>query len=148
VGMATPSDIIKFVAEGLRTSGGAGKVGLGRSNEGRKGVAQELVLSYLALGVVLSVFPQLEALETPRSHEKLVQAVIHIIWSFQVDCADPMMQRIRQSQSGDLTVAAEGTISQFLMRELSNRMPDHAEHLEQRLAAANLMTRPGEGSAS
>ncbi|HSN97950.1 MAG TPA: AAA family ATPase, partial [Candidatus Nanopelagicales bacterium] len=78
VGLATVEDILRFLAEGLRCpSKGSEKVGTTGIRE--PGIAA--AASYLAMGLVLSVFPQLDALDDARRWA----AIEHIVDVFHRD---------------------------------------------------------------
>ncbi|AKT39615.1 AAA family ATPase [Chondromyces crocatus] len=77
VGLATVEDILRFVAEGLRCPGDGEKVASGGIKEA--GIAA--AASYLAMGLVLSVFPQLDALDDERRWA----AIEHIVAVFHRD---------------------------------------------------------------
>ena len=77
VGLATVEDIVRFLAEGLRCPSGGEKVVSGGIKE--PGIAA--AASYLAMGLVLSVFPQLDALDDERRWA----AIEHIVAVFHRD---------------------------------------------------------------
>jgi len=94
VGLATVQDIIRFVAEGIRGSSqgkDANQVQTDQLNDDVKleEHAQGTCASFLAIGLALSVFPQLDAL-TPDMRRA---AVKHIIDVFQPKDAPPILMR-------------------------------------------------------
>jgi energy-coupling factor transporter ATP-binding protein EcfA2 len=74
IGLATVEDILRFLAEGLRCPSAGEKVASGGVKE--PGLAA--AASYLAMGLVLSVFPQLDALDGVRRWA----AIAHILAVF------------------------------------------------------------------
>jgi energy-coupling factor transporter ATP-binding protein EcfA2 len=75
IGLATVEDILRFLAEGLRCPNEGERVSSGGVKE--PGLAAGA--SYLAMGLVLSVFPQLDALDTVRRWAAIehILAVFH-----------------------------------------------------------------------
>ncbi len=94
IGLATVQDVVQFVAEGLRRPDQSLKDGdpraqfvkLSKEDVDTKDI-QPVAASYLAMGIVLSVFPQLDALKD----ERLERAVGHILDAF----ADVPFKRIQ-----------------------------------------------------
>jgi hypothetical protein len=95
VGLATVQDIIRFVAEGIRGSS-QGKdanqvqTDLLPDDMRLEEHAQATCASFLAMGITLSVFPQLDALTA----ERRIAAIKHIVDVFQNKDATPLMRRI------------------------------------------------------
>lgn len=130
VGVATVFDIIRFVAEGLRAdtfgAGSKGKwnlVGFNEENNIRaKDAAEELALSYLAMALVLAVFPQLDALR--NDVDRFRRAIEHILWTF----GDRNMRQIEKSgDDADLQFELQKNpkrIAKFLHDELERRYHD------------------------
>jgi energy-coupling factor transporter ATP-binding protein EcfA2 len=77
IGLATVEDILRFLAEGLRCPSEGEKV----QTSGLKDAGLAAAVSYLAMGLVLSVFPQLDALDRARRWV----AIAHVIKVFQRD---------------------------------------------------------------
>lgn len=114
VGIAIIKDVIRFVGEGMRSPGSGDERhvdyrtiedDLKQNNTvHRDKVAEMLVLSYLALALVLQVFPQLESLEQSGSNgeNKLKEAVKHIFWAMHAE-VDPSneLRMLRIAQSDD-----------------------------------------------
>ena len=156
VGVASVADIIRFVGEGIRAP--TDEVNLRRSKELRqldkkkyrldgpkkkKSDSDErrplsslekrsrvLVLSYLALGMVLQVFPQLEALSmnTSRDQNPLISAIEHIFDSIHIGVKEkdklPML-RVTKSETG-YELEVDQTIAEFLFQNLRKRFPHQA----------------------
>ena len=156
VGVASVADIIRFVGEGIRAP--TDKVNLRRSEElkqldkkkyrldgpkKKKPDSDErtplsslekrsrvLVLSYLALGMVLQVFPQLEALSmnTSRDQNPLISAIGHIFDSIHIGVKEkdklPML-RVTKSETG-YELEVDQTIAEFLFQNLRKRFPHQA----------------------
>lgn len=101
VGLATVQDIVRFVAEGIRGSSQGKDVNEVRTDhlEGDLSLddhAHATCASFLALGITLSVFPQLDALTA----EARRAAVKHIIEVFQSkDDAPILMRRLEASDT-------------------------------------------------
>ncbi len=102
VGLATVQDIIRFVAEGIRGS----SQGKDANHVLTDHLVDDLKLeehaeatcaSFLAIGITLSVFPQLDAL-TPESRRA---AVKHIVQVFQPKGADPILMRRVEAAAAD-----------------------------------------------
>ncbi|MDI3285273.1 AAA family ATPase [Polyangium sp. 15x6] len=74
IGLATVEDILRFLSEGLRSPSEGERVASGGVKE--PGLAAGA--SYLAMGLVLSVFPQLDALDAVRRRA----AIAHIVAIF------------------------------------------------------------------
>jgi MoxR-like ATPase len=64
IGLATVRDVMSFVAEGLR--GPVGQLGHASVLLPESMTTHDVAMSYVAMGLVLSVFPQLEAVEPGR----------------------------------------------------------------------------------
>jgi hypothetical protein len=82
VGIAQALDVVDFMVEGLssqKSTRGPKLILEGHEVDPRKAV----VYSYIALGVAMSVFPQLMALAAPSDQEKLKDVIQHIISSFE-----------------------------------------------------------------
>jgi hypothetical protein len=112
VGIAQALDVIDFMVEGLSAQNNAQlTVEQGQWSEaGRKSV----VYSYIALGLTMSVFPQLMVLATPNDQEKLRAVIAHVINSF----GDFNFHRI-QSQGNNYEIFVEGrSIANYLKEEL------------------------------
>lgn len=77
IGLATVEDILRFLAEGLRCPNEGEKV----SASGIKEPGLAAAASYLAMALVLSVFPQLDALDSARRWA----AITHILTIFHRD---------------------------------------------------------------
>lgn len=77
IGLATVEDILRFLAEGLRCPNEGEKV----STSGIKEPGLAAAASYLAMALVLSVFPQLDALDSARRWA----AITHILTIFHRD---------------------------------------------------------------
>ncbi|MEO8179430.1 MAG: AAA family ATPase [Deltaproteobacteria bacterium] len=77
IGIATVKDVMNFVGEGLR--GPVGKGGHSKVLLEEDMTTHHVAASYVAMGIVLSVFPQLDAIETNR----LVQIVHFIVDVFR-----------------------------------------------------------------
>jgi MoxR-like ATPase len=134
VGVSVVADLLRFVGEGLRAEIHQGKLQKtavkDQASHSNAEWAKNLTLSYLALGVVLQVYPQLEALEVNTGGEKnrLLQAIQHIFNSFhQGFSADKLlMLRVSKSDNG-YKLESDETISEFLFRNLQTRFPHQAE---------------------
>jgi hypothetical protein len=141
VGISIVLDAIRFVGEGLRASNPSILIDSGDS---LAEVAEALVLSYLAIAVVLFVFPQLESVAlTSDGHEDVLkQAVQHIRTALRVDhakkkLAEPRLYRVAPSETGKSTgeqnlvleLKPAGSIDAYLMRELIKRFPERGESL-------------------
>jgi MoxR-like ATPase len=147
VGISVIGDVIRFVGEGIRTETEEEKESLQRSDEldnespwdDMRDLARRLTLSYLALATVLQIFPQLEALGMGSQQEenKLSQAIQHIFEAFysrkNYDGENLKMLRVKR-EDGDYILDSEGTIAQFLFRNLKNRFPQQAEDWRSDLA--------------
>ena len=141
IGVSVVLDLIAFVGEGLRT-GSDNTVAdhtaikkLRYQNDLLPIIAEDLALSYLALGIVLMVFPQLEALSfTAHDLEngKLIHAVRRIFWSFNVSRNTPHMLRIEGDDDG-YNLSTDKTIDEFLLDELKARFPGYAARFEKEL---------------
>lgn len=140
VGVATALDVVRFTAEGLRRREqevihwGEG----GNNGHWRSEVAKQVALSYVALGVVLSVYPQLEALDDAGHQDRLAQAVRFIFKTLTGDPGGkeeapvPCWRVVRPDSGGTpFQLEQEGTLAEFLWRELVKRFP----HQEQVLLA-------------
>ncbi|HEX2572958.1 MAG TPA: AAA family ATPase [Polyangia bacterium] len=79
VGIATVLDILRFVAEGLRCPPAQGETDVLVRLPSSDTNCMHMAASYLAMGLVLNVFPQLDALPP----ERLKPAVEHIISVFR-----------------------------------------------------------------
>ncbi|NUP07984.1 MAG: AAA domain-containing protein [Polyangiaceae bacterium] len=100
VGLATVQDIVRFVAEGIRgptTGRDAAQVSTDHLGDDAKleDHAQAMCASFLAIGVALSVFPQLDALTS----EARLAAVKHIVDVFQPKGGPPVL--MRRIEAGD-----------------------------------------------
>lgn len=101
VGLATVQDIIRFIAEGIRGSSQGKDVNEVRTDhlEGDMKLddhAEATCASFLALGITLSVFPQLDAL----SAESRRAAVKHIVEVFMASEDKPvLMRRVESSDN-------------------------------------------------
>jgi len=145
VGISVIGDVIRFVGEGIRAETQEEKESLKRSDEldndspweDMEDLARKLTLSYLALATVLQIFPQLEALGMGSEQEenKLSQAIQHIFDAFysHYDGDDLKMLRVKR-ENGDYMLDSEGTIAQFLFRNLQTRFPQQASEWRQILA--------------
>jgi len=80
VGIAQALDVIDFMVEGLSSQTGPQLSGLVGQNVAD--LRRAVIYSYVALGVAMSVFPQLMALAAPSDQEKLKDVIQHIIDSF------------------------------------------------------------------
>jgi DNA polymerase III delta prime subunit len=110
VGIAQALDVIDFMVEGLSAHENA-NLTVGRGAEARR---QRVVYSYIALGLTMSVFPQLMVLATPNDQEKLRAVIAHVINSF----GDFNFHRI-QSQGNNYEIFVEGrSIANYLKEEL------------------------------
>jgi hypothetical protein len=135
VGVSVVADLLRFVGEGLRAGIEHDKLrkrAVKGQTSNRKNTkwAENLTLSYLALAVVLQVYPQLEALEvnTGGGKNRLLQAVRHIFASFHqnFDPDELLMLRVSKSDS-EYRLESDETISEFLFRNLQTRFPHQAE---------------------
>jgi len=134
VGVSVVADLLRFVGEGLRAGIDHDKLRKSsvkiQASHSNKRWAENLTLSYLALAVVLQVYPQLEALEVNTGGEKnrLLQAVRHIFASFHqdFDAHDLLMLRVSKSTDG-YNLESDVTISEFLFRNLQTRFPHQVE---------------------
>lgn len=157
VGIAIIKDVIRFVGEGMRAPGSGkerwvdfrtieeDKLPLKLNNDvDRDKVAEMLVLSYLALALVLQVFPQLESLEQSGTggDNKLQDAIKHIFWSMHVEVdssSDLRMLRIAKNDEDpsfkERVLKSDQTIAQFLFENLKTRLPNlDASRLRDELA--------------
>jgi MoxR-like ATPase len=135
VGVSVVADLLRFVGEGLRAGIDHDKLRKNAvkgqtSNRKNTKWAENLTLSYLALAVVLQVYPQLEALEvnTGGGKNRLLQAIRHIFASFHqnFDPDELLMLRVSKSDS-EYKLESDETISEFLFRNLQTRFPHQAE---------------------
>lgn len=133
VGVATAVDVIEFVAEGLRSSYADDEKRTikvkGGKHKGSSDAAKDLAHSYLALGTVLSVYPQLDAIATEG--DKLTAAAQSIFAPFD----GRHMCRISPAHAGEsggiarlgeenLVMTIDQTIKEFLWDELENNFRD------------------------
>jgi len=149
VGVSAVRDIIRFVGEGLRSSGKKERevdyrylqnqedISLPTSSGttvDRDKVAEMLSLSYLALALVLEIFPQLESLEQEAygEEDKLLKAIKHIFTSIHKGGNDKSrtlhMIRIAkndddQDKYEDRILESDRTIAEFLFENLKTRLP-------------------------
>lgn len=164
VGLATVQDIIRFVAEGLRGPSGGKETSTVLTDHLGEDIkledhAEATCASFLAIGVVLSVFPQLDALTT----EARRAAVSHIINVFQPKGDKAMLMRRIESTPGttegsglrlsyiahndpsetDIDSDHYMSIAEFLLGELCQQYRGTGEVAEfTRLLTENVMTRP------
>ena len=144
VGVSAIKDIIRFVGEGLRAPGPGDKRKVDCStiaenlpnssgNVDRDKASEILSLSYLALAIVLQIFPQLESVGLNQGGEegKLLQAVHHIFESIHigVDSGKELpMLRIAKNHEGegheDRILSSDQTIAAFLFENLKTRLPN------------------------
>ena len=143
VGLSIVKDVIRFAGEGMRSPGSGDERYVdfrtiqedylpGRQNVDRDKVAEMLVLSYLALALVLQVFPQLESLEQSgrNGENKLIKAIKHIFCSMHVEVdAGNELRMLRIDKSGDdskydRVLRSEQTIAEFLFENLKTRLPN------------------------
>lgn len=150
VGVSAVRDIIRFVGEGLRSSGKKERevdyrylqdqedISLPTSSGttvDRDKVAEMLSLSYLALALVLEIFPQLESLEQEAygEEDKLLKAIKHIFTSIHKGGNDKSrklhMIRIAkndddQDKYEDRILESDRTIAEFLFENLKTRLPN------------------------
>ena len=144
VGVAIIKDVIRFVGEGMRSPGSGDERYVDfrtiegdklprKQNADRDKVAEMLVLSYLALALVLQVFPQLESLEQSSSNgeNKLKEAVKHIFRAMHVEVdAGNELRMLRIARSDDdstyreRVLKSDKTIAQFLFENLKTRLPN------------------------
>jgi MoxR-like ATPase len=102
IGLATVKDVMSFVAEGLR--GPVSKGGEARVLLAEDMTTHGVAASYVAMGLVLGVFPQLEAVE----HTRLVQIVRFIVNSFRDDDGNSLpMLRLTTLEQGEEHFAVE-----------------------------------------
>lgn len=106
VGVASVLDVLRFVAEGLQAPENDVKpVEVeGDRDESIKAVA----LSYLAMGLVLCVFPQLDALDP----ERFTRAVTHLLSPFHKGAKPIVLQRLvasekQEEEQSELTFRVE-----------------------------------------
>jgi hypothetical protein len=147
VGLATVQDVIRFVAEGIRGSSQGKDVNQVQTDHLEGDVelddhAEGTCASFLALGIQLSVFPQLDAL-TP---ERRIAAVRHILEVFQPKGEKPiLMRRVEAAGAApdaglklalvehtdptayDLDQDKYVSIAEFLIEELCQQYRDTAE---------------------
>lgn len=144
VGISIVQDVIRLVGEGMRSVGSENEnrhvdfreIGNKLPSDGngvkRDKTAEMLVLSYLALALVLQVFPQLESLEQSGvgDNNELKKAIKHIFWSMHVE-VDPgselRMLRIAKSDEGskyERVLKSDQTIAEFLFENLKTRLPN------------------------
>lgn len=88
IGLATVRDVMRFVGEGLRGPVGAGDHAVVLLPEGM--TTHGVAASYVAMGLVLSVFPQLEAVDPERQ----IQVIRFIVDSFR-DAAGTSLPLLR-----------------------------------------------------
>jgi hypothetical protein len=112
VGIAQALDVIDFMVEGLSAHENAILgVGVGAAAEARR---RKVVYSYIALGLTMSVFPQLMVLAAPNDQEKLRAVIEHVINSF----GNVNFHRI-QSQGNNYEIFVENrSIANYLKEEL------------------------------
>lgn len=132
VGVAVIGDIIRFVGEGLRAETESEDVrrsdGLKeRWGKGLDERAKGLTLSYLALAVVLQVYPQLEALGSSSSREenRLLKAIRHIFTAIHQEGNALPMVRVAKVENG-YQLQSDLQIGEFLYRNLQTRFPHQA----------------------
>lgn len=142
VGVSVAKDVVRFVGEGLRSGVGNRKIdyseealSVSPSTRGGPAWAKNLTLSYLALAIVLQVYPQLEALAmgTTQEENQLLAAVRHIFWALNIDKKD-LMLRISSSENGGYEMGSDETIAEFLFRNLEKRFPHQAPGWREELA--------------
>lgn len=108
IGIAALSDIVRFVAEGLRAPSSEERQRLAISEDDvPTNAGNDLIRSLMAMAVVLCVYPQLDALLDDTA--KLSAAVKHIMTPFKGF-------KFRRIEDGRL--AEDGTINEYLRREL------------------------------
>lgn len=105
IGLASVLDLIRFVGEGLRGPAMPGRERCDVLIESEVGTledhARATTLSFLALGVVLSVFPQLDAL-SPADRSR---AVRHILSVFRESGGAPVLMRRIEATDGHADAA-------------------------------------------
>ena len=156
VGVASVKDIIRFVGEGLRGEGES--ISGDSSNLDNKFANRDyeldgprvpdkekkeykyrnklelrercLTLSYLALAIVLQVFPQLEAVSfSPMANSNSLQSTVrHIFESIHTGVRYPKkLPMLRLTKSDKYELDANETISEFLFRNLKQQFPGEAD---------------------
>jgi hypothetical protein len=95
VGVAAVADVLRFVAEGLQSPGGNEVVVEVEGDVNEVGHAVEL--SYLAMALVLCVFPQLDAL----GEDSLSRAVGHLLTPFYQGKKPIMLRRVIAERAAD-----------------------------------------------
>jgi len=144
VGVSVVGDLLRFVGEGLRA--GIEHKGLEKpqvlwdkvsANRSSTEWAENLTLSYMALGVVLQVYPQLEALEVNARYEgdQLLSAIQHMLTSFHrnFDPSELLMLRVSKGEDG-YKLESDETVSEFLFRNLETRFPHQVESWKHQLS--------------
>jgi MoxR-like ATPase len=114
VGIAPVRDIIRFAGEGLRSPDNQRSIAV---NQGvRDTINQELSHSFLAMGLVLNVFPQLDAVtgEIDRFHK----ALICIRDAFG---DNDTFWYIERDANNSLNLKSENTIREYLGNELKRQ---------------------------
>jgi hypothetical protein len=116
VGIASLKDTIRFMAEGIRVSDTNNRtLYIGSGNKDAKDIACKLVDSFLALGLILNVFPQLDSVI--NDCERFKRAIAVILNTFD---KDENLHRIQLGQpQRNKTISDSGlTIRNFLVNEL------------------------------
>lgn len=152
IGLATVEDILRFLGEGLRCPSGGDKV----IATGVKEPGMAAAASYLAMGLVLSVFPQLDALDSSRRWA----AIQHITSVFHRDGKGPPFVHIegrRDERTGrvsyqlikpsarsfrpkDLDKNQEISVVEYLIGELSLQYQDVTDEDWLRLVTSGVGT--------
>lgn len=113
VGIAQALDVIDFMVEGLSANNNA-QLDVG-PRQGADARRRSVVYSYIALGLAMSVFPQLMALAAPSDQEKLKEVIQHIIISF----GNHKFHRIQGSGENAYEIVEENIyIADYLKEEL------------------------------
>lgn len=125
VGVAPVLDIIRFVGEGLRSSDADNKnIEEAESKESDevvpktdpKTIKKELVNSFLAMGLVLNVFPQLDALTGESKRFK--DAILCMLGAFEEDA---FWYIERNNENEKLVLRKNDTCRDYLLRELNRQ---------------------------
>ncbi len=125
VGIASAKDIIQFVGEGLRTTNQQNV----RNPTNLTGTAasQQLLHSFVAMGLVLNVYPQLDAV-TGNLDKKFTPAITCIREAFQ---ENEIFLRIEMGDNNQLTLTNSGkTIRTYLRDELLRQYEEDIEIYE------------------
>lgn len=129
VGIATVKDTVEFVGEAIRTRKMQDVEATLEKSETANSVAEELVLSYLAIALTLLVFPQLEA---PMKDETLQEVIVHIISAMKTDIKGPRAPYMRaiDEVSNKFVLRRNEPIEDFLRQALRKRLPHAGEWLD------------------